>query len=388
MSAVDHRLETLVVEDDPHFRETLLDFLGQLGHRAHGAGSIGEARARLAAGAPELLVSDIRLPDGDGVELLREVRRAHPATVVLVMTGFATVNSAVEAMRDGAADYLPKPFSMAQLRLAIDRALETRRLRRENAELRERLARSNGARPLIGSSPAMRRVLEMIDRLRGIDSTVLITGESGVGKELVVEALHAGHPRRAQGPLVPLHCGAIPRELIESELFGHVRGAFTGAAQDKAGRFEAATGGTLFLDEIGTMPLDLQVKLLRVLQTREVQRVGSSRTIPVDVRVIAATNEDLKAKVERGEFREDLYYRLNVIPLHVPPLRERRSDVPLLAAHFVRRGAERLGVPARELSRAALDRLMAHDWPGNVRELENVIEYALVMSAGAERIEA
>ncbi len=387
MAAVDRRLETLVVEDDVHFRQTLLEFLHELGHDASGAGSVREALEAFDGQAPDLLLSDIRLPDGDGVELMRKVRHAHPGTVVLVMTGFATVNSAVEAMRDGAADYLPKPFSMAQLRLAIERAFETRRLREENAELRERLERNGGRARLIGNSPAMQRVLAMVERLRNIDSTVLITGESGVGKELIVEALHDGHARRRNHRLVPLHCGAIPKDLIESELFGHVKGAFTGADRDKIGRFEHADGGTLFLDEIGTMPLELQIKLLRVLQTREIQRVGSSRTIPVDVRVIAATNEDLRAKVERGEFREDLYYRLNVIPLHVPPLRERRSDIPPLAAHFVRRAAERLGVPLREISRATIARLMAHDWPGNVRELENALEYALVMSGGAREIE-
>jgi DNA-binding NtrC family response regulator len=336
----------------------------------------------------DVLITDLKLPGKNGQDLLLETRERYADLIVIVMTGFASIHSAVEAMRSGAADYLPKPFAMPQLKLAIDRAVDRRRLVEENTRLRSELMERTRFDRIIGKSPPMQQVFRLLEKVCEVDSTVLISGESGVGKELIVQALHYGHPVRKGGKLIPVHCGAVPENLIESELFGHVRGAFTGADKDKPGRFELANGGTLFLDEIGTMRADLQVKLLRVLQSRQVQRVGGTKSIPVDVRVVAATNEDLKGKVERGEFREDLYYRLNVIPISIPALRDRRSDIPLLAGHFVAKYAHRNNLPAKEIAQEAMRLLMRHDWPGNVRELENAMEYATVMSAGRPRIDA
>ncbi len=382
------RLHLVVAEDDPDLLSTIVGFLGDLGHRVRGADRAEAAWKMLVDEPADVLITDIKLPGQDGLDLTRQAREHFPGLVVIVVTGFASIDSAVEAMREGAADYLPKPFSLGQLRFAIERAVETRELHEENARLREELIARSGFDRIIGKSPSMQRMFQRLERVTQVDSTVLITGESGVGKELIVQALHYRHPVRKGGRLVAVHCGAIPENLIESELFGHVRGAYTGADRDKPGRFELARGGTLFLDEIGTMRPDLQVKLLRVLQSRQVTRVGGTASIPTDVRVVAASNEDLKAKVERGQFREDLFYRLNVIPIFVPPLRERRSDVPLLAAHFVAKYAARNKLPAKELSQDAMRVLMRHDWPGNVRELENAIEYATVMSGGRTVVEA
>ncbi len=382
------RFHIVVAEDDPGLLQTIVGYLAELGHRVRGA-ECGERAFQLLVEEPaDVLVTDVKLPGQDGLDLARQAREHFPGLIVLVVTGFASIDTAVQAMREGAADYLPKPFAMSQLRFAIERAADTRALREENAQLRTELAERSGFDRIIGKSPSMQRMFQLLDKVTQVDSTVLITGESGVGKELIVHALHHRHPVRRSGRLVAVHCGAIPENLIESELFGHVRGAFTGADRDKPGRFELARGGTLFLDEIGTMRPDLQVKLLRVLQSRQVSRVGGTAAIPIDVRVVAASNEDLRAKVERGEFREDLFYRLNVIPVFVPPLRERRSDVPLLAAHFVAKYAARNRLPAKELSQDAMRVLMRHEWPGNVRELENTIEYATVMSGGRTFVDA
>ena len=377
----------VVAEDDPGLFGTIVEFLGSLGHSVRGAAQAEQAWELLVEEPADVLITDLKLPGMGGLELMRQAREHYHDIVVLIMTGFASVQNAVEAMREGAADYLPKPFAMAQLRFALERAVENRELREENTRLRTELLERTSFDRIIGKSPAMQRVFQLLEKVSQVDSTVLITGESGVGKELIVQALHYRHPVRKNGKLVAVHCGAIPDNLIESELFGHVRGAFTGADRDKPGRFEIADGGTLFLDEIGTMRPDLQVKLLRVLQSRQIQRVGGTASIPVDVRVIAASNEDLKAKVERGEFREDLFYRLNVIPVHVPPLRERRSDVPLLAAHFVAKYCHHNALPPKEISQESMRALMRHDWPGNVRELENAIEYATVMSGGRTLLE-
>jgi DNA-binding NtrC family response regulator len=382
------RLEIIVAEDDDSLREMVVDFLSGLGHHVRHSERAERAWEMMNDEPADVLITDLKLPGKNGQDLLLETREHYPDLIVVVMTGFASIHSAVEAMRSGAADYLPKPFAMPQLKLAIDRAVDRRRLVEENTRLKSELMARTKFDRIIGKSPPMEQVFRLLEKVSEVDSTVLISGESGVGKELVVQGLHYGHPVRKSGRLVPVHCGAVPENLIESELFGHVRGAFTGADRDKPGRFELADGGTLFLDEIGTMRSDLQVKLLRVLQTRQVQRVGGTKSIPVDVRVVAATNEDLKAKVDRGEFREDLFYRLNVIPINIPALRDRRPDIPLLAAHFVAKYAHRNNLPAKEIAQEAMRLLMRHDWPGNVRELENAIEYATVMSGGRPRIEA
>ncbi len=381
------RWNIVVAEDEPGLLRTIVDYLAELGHDVRGASTGDRAWELLVEEPADVLLTDLKIPGLGGLDLLARAREHYPDMVVIIMTGFATVHSAVEAMREGAADYLAKPFAMAQLRLALERAVETKRLRDENTRLRTELMERASFDQIIGKSPAMQRVFALLEKVSQVDSTVLITGESGVGKELIVQALHYRHPVRKDGRLVAVHCGAIPENLIESELFGHVKGAFTGADRDRPGRFELADGGTLFLDEIGTMKPDLQVKLLRVLQSRQVTRVGGTKSIPVDVRVVAASNEDLRSKVERGEFREDLYYRLNVIPIHVPALRERRSDIPLLAAHFVAKYAHRNNLPPKEISQETMRLLMRYDWPGNVRQLENAIEYATVMSGGRTRIE-
>ncbi len=317
MSSQELNAQTVVIaEDDPALRELLVRALDAAGFSVRGAGNGEEAMQLLLDAPPDIFVTDVKLPDTNGIELMAACRERYPELSVIVMTGFASVHSAVEAMKQGAADYLPKPFTTAQLRFAIERVIRTRELKIENQRLRSELRDKKSYTEIIGKSDPMQRVFALMERVKLVDSTVLVTGESGSGKELIVRALHKGHPTRGEKPLVEVHCGAIPSDLIESELFGHAKGSFTGADRDKVGKFEAANGGTIFLDEVSTMPADLQVKLLRVLQTRSIQRVGETRSIPVDVRVIAASNEDLKSLVAAGRFREDLFYRLNVIPLH------------------------------------------------------------------------
>jgi two-component system response regulator HydG len=322
------------------------------------------------------------MPGLDGMEVLRQVRAASPETQVIVMTAYGTIESAVQAVREGAHDYVSKPFQAEELLLRIGRALETRRLRGTVTRLAGELRRQDGLERIIGRSPAIRDVIERIVRVAPTDASVLLTGESGTGKELVARALHLAS-RRGEEPFVPVNCAAITETLLESELFGHARGAFTGASRARRGLFEEAHGGTLFIDEIAETSPGFQAKLLRVLQDGELRRVGESTPIQVDVRVVAATNQDLRRAIAERRFREDLFYRLAVVPLRIPPLRERREDVPLLAAHFLRRFVARTGV-ARTLSSAAVERLVAHDWPGNVRELENVIEQAAALAPGEE----
>ncbi len=387
-TGTDQRLNVVVVEDDAGLLRTVCEYLTELGHSVRGAETAAKGWDALVDEPADVLLSDLMLPDTTGLDLLKRARAHYPDLVVIMMTGFASIPTAVEAMREGAADYLSKPFAMAQLKIALERAIETRMLREENTRLKRELSERRSFDEIIGKSRAMTPVFELIEKVSQVDSTVLISGESGVGKELIVQALHHRHPQRRSGPLVAVHCGAIPENLIESELYGHARGSFTGADRDKPGRFELADGGTLFLDEIGTMKPDAQVRLLRVLQSRQVQRLGETTARPFDVRVIAASNEDLRAKVDRGQFREDLYFRLNVIPITVPPLRDRRSDIPLLATHFAAKYAHRSMLPPKELSQDAMRLLMRYEWPGNVRELENVIEYATVMSGPRTRIES
>jgi two-component system response regulator PilR (NtrC family) len=330
----------------------------------------------------DLLLSDIRMPDVSGVEVLRAAKDANRDIVAFMMTGFASTDSAVEAMRLGAVDYFTKPFSMDELRLKVRQHLETLRLKQENVLLKRALNTSNEFSNIIGRSDAMLELFRLIETIARTSSTVLITGESGTGKDLVARAVHFNSLRR-EHPFVALNCGGLPETLLESELFGHMRGAFTGADSNKKGLIEVAEHGTIFLDEIGEMNQAMQVKLLRVLQDRRFRRLGGTEEVQADIRVIAATNQDLQKMVAEGRFREDLYYRINVIQVHLPPLRDRREDVPLLAEHFLAKYATGVEKPVRSISREALALLSAYGWPGNVRELENVIERAVALEQTA-----
>jgi DNA-binding NtrC family response regulator len=378
----------LLVDDEGAFRRAVADFLEGVGFEVTQASSVAEAIDRLEGFAFDVLLTDLRLPDGDGTEVLEAACSRYPDIVVIVVTGHGSIRAAVEAIRRGAADFVTKPFQLDELQLALDRALERQALKAENTFLRQQLRDRYKLDQLVGRSTKMQELFTLLETVAPTSSTILVTGETGTGKELVARAIHA-LSRRSQERFVALNCGAIPDALLEAELFGHVRGAFTGAVANRVGRFELANRGTLFLDEIGTMPAPLQAKLLRALQQREVERLGEGRPVPVDVRVVAATNADLAQMVEQGTFREDLYYRLNVIPLHLPPLRERREDIPLLVRHFLTVLGEQ-AVPARRdvvFSQEAMRRLMAYDWPGNIRQLENTVERALALSPQRTQID-
>ena len=363
----------LVVDDDAAIRTVVTQALRRAGHEVATADTLAAAARALAAGAPDVLVTDVVLPDGNGLDHLRSVAERFPTLPVIVLSARNTLATAVRATEVGAYEYLPKPFDLDTLTAAVAGALA-----RGGAAAEPGLGEEDRALPLIGRSPAMQDVYRVIARVVANDLTVLVSGESGTGKELVARAIHDLGPRPA-APFVAINMAAIPRELIEAELFGHERGAFTGAAQRSAGRFEQAAGGTLFLDEIGDMPRDAQTRLLRVLQQGEFTTVGGVRSIRADARIVAATNRDLAGLVASGAFREDLFYRLNVVPVALPALRERRADVPLLARHFLDRAAAQ-GLPQRQLSAEALTTLTAHDWPGNVRELENLMRRLAVLS--------
>jgi two-component system NtrC family response regulator len=365
----------LIIDDDESLRKVIGYMLEEAGYDVVRAASADEGLRAIAERRPDLVLSDIKMPKKDGIELLADVKRLDPSIPVVILTAFASVETAVEAMRRGASDYLTKPIARDDLTLTVAKALKMVRLETENEDLRTTLRDRFRFESIIGLSPAMTALFDVLKKIAPTDATVLVTGESGTGKELIAKAIHYNSPRRAQR-LVTVNCAAIPRELLESELFGHVRGAFTGAIRNKVGKFEQAHGGTLFLDEIGSMPIQLQAKLLRALQEREIERVGDERTIEVDVRVIAATNRSLPALVASGEFREDLFYRVNVVPVVVPPLRERRGDIPLLAKHFVDRFA---GDARVVVTREAMEALERYRWPGNVRELENFCERAVLM---------
>ena len=377
-----HRV--LVVEDEVKLLRVIELQLQSAGYEVDKAGSAEEA-LRLVDRAG-LVLTDLKLPGMDGLEFLSLVRRQDAQIPVVVMTAFGTVEIAVEAMKAGATDFLPKPFSLDHLLTVIGKALEFRALRDENRVLREELGRRYTFDNVVGHSPAMQEIFATIMRVAPTRATVLLAGESGVGKDLIARAIHFHSPRRDR-PFVKINCTAIPENLMESELFGFEKGAFTGANASKPGRFEMADTGTAFLDEIGDVPGSIQVKLLRVLQEREFERLGSNKTRQIDVRILAATNRDLRAALEEGTFREDLYYRLNVVPLNIPPLRERKEDIPFLAEHFVRKLAVETGSTADSISEGAIKRLLEYPWPGNVRELENVIERSLVLAAG-KRLEA
>ncbi len=371
----------LVVDDDQSHRTILLALINGWGYAATGADDGAKAVA-LAKGKPfDLILMDVRMAVMGGIEALKEIKAYNPAIPVLIMTAYSNVESAVEAIKAGAYDYLTKPLDFDVLRLTMERALEHISLKAENQALRERLVSAFDPRSIIGRSPAMRRLMGMVAMVAPSEATVLVTGESGTGKELIARAIHANSSRR-NGPLVAVNCAALSETLLESELFGHEKGAFSGADKRREGRFMQADKGTIFLDEIGETSAAMQAKLLRAIQEREIQRVGSDRTLRVDVRIVAATNRDLKAEVEAGRFREDLYYRLNVMTLPVPPLRDRAEDIPLLAMHFLRRFAEANRKTAKGFTPQAMDLLLKYDWPGNVRELENAVERAVVLMAG------
>ena len=365
----------LIIDDDESLRKVIGYMLEEAGYDVDRAASAEEGLRLLESRRPDLVLSDIKMPKRDGIELLGDIKRIDASIPVVILTAFASVETAVEAMKRGATDYLTKPISRDDLTLTVEKTLKLHRLEAENETLRTTLRDRFRFDSIIGLSPAMTAMFDVLKKIAPTDATVLVTGESGTGKELIAKAIHYHSPRRERR-LVTVNCAAIPHDLLESELFGHVRGAFTGAIRNKMGKFELAHGGTLFLDEIGAMPVHLQAKLLRALQEREIERVGDEQTIEVDVRVIAATNRSLSALVAAGEFREDLFYRLNVVPVQVPPLRERRGDIPLLVKHFVGRFANGAHVT---VAREALDALERYRWPGNVRELENFCERAVLM---------
>ncbi len=370
----------LIVDDEQSMRELLAILLKKEGFEVLTAGSRAEAASALAGTTVELVLTDVRLPDGDGLEVLRHVKAASPETIVIVMTAYGTAETAVAARKLGAEAYILKPFDVDEVRLVIRDTLAARQLRHENVRLRREVGERYGLEQLVGVSAAMASLFEMVRAIAPASSTVLVTGESGTGKELVARAIH-GLSTRSNGPFVGVNCGAMQDTLLESELFGHMKGAFTDAHQAKKGLFEAAHGGTLFLDEVGETSPAMQVKLLRALQDRRIRRVGGTEEIDVDVRVIAATNAPLESLVAEKRFREDLFYRLQVIPIHAPPLRERREDIPLLADHFLRRFASQMGKRVVKVSDEAMERLKRYPWPGNVRELENVIERAVALES-------
>lgn len=371
----------LVADPDQHSQQSLADLLSERGYEFGAATDVTTALEPVQDGEVDLILADLSLPGGGGMELLEKVRTAHPETAVVLLSAFGSVQDAVKAMRHGAADFLGKPFAKDQVLLAVDRALEKTALQRENQELKfaldDRLRLDN----VIGSDPRMQAIFKTVQAVADTKTTVLVTGESGTGKTLLARALHQLSDRRG-GPFIEVNCGALPESLLESELFGHVKGSFTGAVRDKVGKFEAAQGGTIFLDEIGTSTTAFQIKLLRVLQDRIIERVGDTKTIPVDVRIVLATNKDLEQAVKDGEFREDLFYRINVVSVEMPPLRARRLDIQPLAEHFLQRFATEHGRSARSFSDGALATLLQAPWPGNVRQLENVIERAVVLAHG------
>jgi DNA-binding NtrC family response regulator len=373
------RARILIVDDEPDMVDNCARLLGRAGHDCITATDPARALALLESDRPDLLLTDLKMPGMDGMELMRHAHEIDPTLPVIVITGFATIESAVAAVKDGAFDYLPKTFSLDQLRISVDRALRHRELAQENRNLKSQLQSTLGFENIIGRSPAMMRVFEIVKKAARSEANILVVGESGTGKELVARAIHANSPRAAQ-PFVPVDCAALPDNLLESELFGHEKGSFTGALRSKPGLMELAHRGTLFLDEIAELPMALQSKLLRALQERQIRRVGGTSEITVDARVVSATNRNLREAIAKNEFREELYYRINVITIELPPLRERQGDLLLLAHAFLKRyGQGRVSA----IDDAAMAALEAYPWPGNVRELQNVIERACALADGA-----
>ncbi|MCL2000442.1 MAG: sigma-54 dependent transcriptional regulator [Planctomycetes bacterium] len=373
--------KVVIVDDDEFMRDSLLEALTRPDLQVIGFGRAAEALDAVSDGSASLLLTDMRMAEMDGMQLLQEVKRLDPRLPVVMMTAFATVETAVQAMKHGAFDYVMKPFKAEEIDLVVHRALEHHRLLTENEFLKDELAKKFRNADFVGKSPAMKVVFEQIRQVAPSSATVFIRGESGTGKELVARSIHAQSPRRSH-PLVKVNCAALSAGVLESELFGHEKGAFTGADRRRIGRFEMADGGTLFLDEVSEMDLHLQGKLLRVLQEKEFERVGSSETLAVDVRILASSNRELEKGIEKGDFRQDLYFRLNVISVDLPPLRERRADIPALVRHFLDRFRLEEGGGVKDISDEALDILGRYDWPGNVRELANIMERLMVLGRG------
>ncbi|MBW3612784.1 MAG: sigma-54 dependent transcriptional regulator [Chloroflexi bacterium] len=372
----------LVVDDEADIRTLLTELLREEGYAVRTAGTGADAIAEVGKELPDLVMMDIKLPDQDGIAVLKQLKREHPDLEVMVMTAFGGSSTAIKAMEHGAYDYVTKPFEVDDLLVTMKRVFEHADMSHEVSALRLELGKSAAERErIVGSSKPMLEVFKLIGKVAPSEATVLITGESGTGKELVAKALHEQSSRKTE-PFIKINCAAIPKTLMESEMFGYEKGAFTGATSSKPGRFELADGGTLFLDEIGEIPVEMQVKLLRAIQESEFERVGGIKTIKVNVRLVTATNRNLADEVEKGKFREDLYYRLNVIHCHMPPLRERKEDIPLLVEHFLVKFRHAPGSIPTSISEEALQRLMEYDWPGNVRELENAVERAVVLSRG------
>jgi DNA-binding NtrC family response regulator len=383
-------VNVLIVDDEEAARYGVRRALGSLGYEIAEAGSVAEARAHFERSAPDLLLLDVNLPGQSGLEFLRELHGGEgaqkDAPLVILITAHGSERMAVEAIKTGAYDYLSKPFEVEDLRLVVKNAVETVRLRRENRTLRERIQLEGAQRgSLIGASESMRRVRSLIEKVSETEASVLVRGESGTGKELVAREIHERGTSRRRGAFVAVNCAALPSELIESELFGHEKGAFTGATARRQGKFEQADGGTLFLDEIGDMSANVQAKLLRALEERRIERLGGgAESIPVDVRIVSATHRPLEQEIERGNFRADLFYRLRVVTVEIAPLRERREDIPALAESFIRLASEKYKLPLRTIAPAAMRRLVEYDWPGNVRELRNAVERAMVLAEGDE----
>ncbi|MFL6311468.1 MAG: sigma-54-dependent transcriptional regulator [Terriglobales bacterium] len=371
----------LIVEDEPRMRRLLEISLSEDSHSVHTSGDAESGLQHLRKASVDLVVTDLKLPGMNGLEFLQEGKRLNPALPFIVMTAYGSVETAVDAMKAGASDYVLKPFTMAEMKLVINKELDVQQVRDENVRLKEALGKRYHFQNIVGRSKKMQEVLALVERVAPTNSTVLIGGESGVGKDLIARAIHQ-NSRRASGPFIKINSTAIPDTLFESELFGFERGAFTGALASKPGKFELADKGTLFLDEIGDVPAAIQVKLLRVLQEREFERLGGTKTLKVDIRMIAATNRDLRAALEEGTFREDLYYRLNVVPIDIPPLREHKEDIPDLVNHFLARFAADNEKEIEGITPAALDALMEYHWPGNIRQLENSVERAVALSSG------
>ncbi len=371
----------LVIEDEPAFRAMLCEALAEKGYAALGVGSAEEGVARVTQELFDLILTDVMLPGMSGMEGISRIKEADPSADIIVMTGYATKESALEAIKRGAYDYFTKPFNLVELEIVIRRALERRRLRNELAALKNTLAGGARIPTIIGQSESMRRLNERIHRVAVLDTTVLVTGESGTGKELISDAIHSLSPRAAE-PFIKVNCAAIPENLLESELFGHEKGAFTGAHQRKKGKFELADKGTILLDEIGDMPLFLQPKLLRVVEQKQIEKLGGIRPHDFDARIIAATNQNLPQCIEEKKFRDDLYYRLSVATIRIPPLRERKEDLPLLVSHFLERINEKIGTNLRGICKEGMGKFFEYDWPGNVRQLANLLERAAILSSG------
>mgnify|MGYP000303696315 FL=1 len=376
-------MKILVADDEKNMLWALTNVLSKQGFKTFTARDGEEAIHQFKKHLPDVVLLDLKMPKKNGIEVLKKIKKINDSIPVIMITAHGNIETAIEAMKLGAFDYVQKPFEMEEINVLIKKALKIRDLTMEVELLRDELSRISRGNQIIGESPQIKEVMDLVNRVAKSNATVLILGESGTGKELVANAIHYNSDRKNK-PFVKVNCGALPENLLESELFGHEKGAFTGAISRKIGRFERAHGGSIFLDEIGEMSFSTQVKLLRVLQEKQIERVGSTEVIDVDVRIIAATNKDLKRLVEEGRFREDLYYRLNVIPIKIPPLRERKQDIPLLVKYFLQKYSLETGRRGMTISDSALDKLKTYSWPGNIRELQNVIERAVILSPGRE----